>query len=129
MGIYFGGAALLAFFVFPITRLQSSFDVDGSALGKILATVLRGPTPDHDPVPLSFLDFFTAAFVRPVLACREAKIRYWLTVLGVAEFGVAPEVANENDLVDTCHLGGISLGALRLRDSGEASPRDAESQG
>ncbi len=110
MGIYLGGAALLAFFVFPITSLQSSFDVDGSALGEVLATVLGGPTPDHDPVPLSLFDFFTAAFVRPVLACREAEISYRLTVLGIAEFGVAPEVADENDLVDACHLGGSPLG-------------------
>jgi len=106
----FGGAALLAFFVLPLASLQAPFDVDRTALREVLTTMLSGSTPDNYSMPFSLFDLVAAILVRPVLTGREAEIRNRLAVLRVTEFGVSPEVADQNDLVDACHMGGSPSG-------------------
>src|SRR2546429_3911933 len=55
---------------------------------------------DHDAVPLGLLLALALVAVAPALACREVQVGDPHPVLGRADFGVAAEIADENDLVD-----------------------------
>src|SRR5262249_36162695 len=97
-----GRLALLAFLVFPVARLEPPLDVDAAALRQVLRSQLARPTPCDDAVPLGAL-LFVAVLGREALVGREREVRHRLAALRVAELGIAPEIADQDHLVDAGH--------------------------
>ena len=99
-GVDFRGGALVAVFVVPLTRLNSTFHANASALAQDFVECLSAVAPHNDCVPLGSL-LTLARFVQVRLGRRDAQTKDSLTPLGVLELGIHPEVANEDRFVET----------------------------
>src|SRR5262249_25248743 len=95
----FGRVALVAVLVVPLTRLQAAFDVDLFALGEIFGERFSRLPPEDDAVPLGFFLPLTRLVV-PHFGRRHVDRRDGGAARRVAQLGVAPEIADENDFVD-----------------------------
>src|SRR5262249_12790344 len=84
----------------PAPRLEPPLDVKLLALGQVLLTDLGRFAPHDDTVPFGPLLLLTV-LVRPRFVGGEADVAHRLPAGRVAKLGVGPEVADENDLVDT----------------------------
>ena len=73
------------------------------------ASTARRLAPGDDAMPLRALLLArrSLSFQRSLVA--SAEVRDGLAALRVPQLGVAPEVADQDDLVDACHGGGISV--------------------
>src|SRR6516225_4214345 len=92
--------ALLPRLVGPFAGLQRALDIDLAALLQELLRHLRQPlVEDHDAVPFGLLAALAAVLVAPALRGGEGEIDDLQAVLGAADFGIAAEIADENDLV------------------------------
>src|SRR5690606_34381349 len=100
-----GRLPLVAVLVLPVPRAELALDVDGAALVQVAGALLGGLRPRHDPMPLGAL-FAVAVAVREDVGRSDREVGHRLSALGVAELGVAPEVADQDHLVDARHVGG-----------------------
>src|SRR5262249_18616721 len=95
-----GRIALRPGLVGPFAGLQRTFDIDLAALAQILFRDLRQPlVEDHHTVPFGLLAALAAVLVAPVLRGGDREIDDLQAVLGAADFRIAAEIADENDLV------------------------------
>ena len=97
---HFGGIDVLAFLVLPLAGLQAALDIDWAAFFQVLAGDLGQAVVEHHPVPFGFLDLVAAVLVFPVARGGDGDVADGIAVGGVAHFGVAPQVADEDDFVD-----------------------------
>src|SRR5262249_27258409 len=85
----------------PFARLQGALDIDLGAFAQVFLGNLNQPlVEDHDAVPLGALLAFAGDAVAPVFRRRQVQIGDAGAVLGRTDFGVAAEIADENDFVD-----------------------------
>src|SRR5206468_5347024 len=90
----------------PFAGLQGALDIDLGALAQVfLGDLDEALVEDHDAMPLGALLALARGAVAPALAGREVEIGDARAVVGRAEFGVAAEIADENDLVDAASHG------------------------
>src|SRR5690606_23396160 len=66
---------------------------------EVLPAVLRGLAPRHDAVPLGLVDALLLLHVRA--GCGHAELAYRGAALGVLHLWVLPEVADDDDLIDS----------------------------
>src|SRR5229473_638977 len=113
----FGRVFLDAGVVGPFAGLQGALDIDLGALAQVFLGEFGEPlVEDHDAVPLGALLALARHLVAPALGGREVQIGDAHAVLGRADFGVAAEIADENDLVDAA-----SHGSPRVHEGRAAS--------
>src|SRR6185503_780709 len=93
-----------AVLVLPLARLQAPLDVDLRALLEVLARDLGELAEEGDPVPFRLL-LLLPRLVLPLLRGRDGDVGDRAAVGHVARLGIAPEVADEDDLDDRCHVG------------------------
>src|SRR5262245_23660906 len=97
----FGRVAVLAGLVLPFTRLKLPLDVNLRALLQILlGNAGKVLVKDDHAVPLGLFAPLAGRLVAPVLAGGYPQIDDRPPILGLADFGVGTEIADENDLVD-----------------------------
>src|SRR5262245_6818022 len=97
----FGRVAILAGLVLPFARLKLALDVNLRALLQILLGDAREVlVEDHHAVPLGLLAPLAGRLVAPVFAGGQPQIDDRPPILGLADFRVGAEIADENDLVD-----------------------------
>ena len=115
-----GGVAVLSILALPLPGLDSAFDVDLSALAQVLLRDLGESAEHHHPVPFRILAPLVGLPVGPALAGGNTDVRDRAAARAVANLGVGPEIADENDLVYApCH-------ALLLRvENPSGHPRPA----
>jgi hypothetical protein len=97
-----GGVLVLAVLVLPLARLEAPFHVDLGALLQVLAGDLGQLAEEGHAVPLG-LFLLVAVLVLPRLRGGDRDVRDRAPVRHVAGLGIAPEVADEDHLVDRCH--------------------------
>ena len=90
----------MAFFVLPLTRLQPAFDVHLAAFAQIFAGDFAEPREAHDRMPLGALLLFAGLLVLPGLGRCDAQVRHRGAALGVSSLRIAPQIADQDDLVD-----------------------------
>src|SRR6185436_4558298 len=98
-----GGVAVLAFLVLPLARAQAALDVDLRALLQIFAGDLGQLAAEDDAVPLGLLLLLAARLVIPLERRRHRNVGDRRAVGHIACLGIAPEVADQDDLVHRCH--------------------------
>src|SRR5262249_6443559 len=94
--------ALVPVAVDPPARLERALDVDRPPLAQVLPRGLGLLAPHDDTVPLGPL-FLFARRVAPPVGGRHREVGDRGAALREADFGVAAEVADQDDLVDACH--------------------------
>ena len=101
----FGRIAFLArLLVLPFPGLELAFDIDLGAFPQIFLGDLGGAAEDDDAVPLGPFLHLAGVAVLPAFGGRHGKIGDLVAVLHRADFGIAPQIADEYDLVDAaCH--------------------------
>src|SRR5437763_11625298 len=98
---HLGRVFFLALLVGPFAGLQGALDIDLRALAQVfLGNLDEALVEDHDAVPLGALLALARDPVAPALARRQVQIGDADAVLGRADLGVAPEIADEDHLVD-----------------------------
>src|SRR5215510_12479623 len=97
----FGRVAVLAGLVLPFARLKLPLDVNLRALLQILLSNAGEVLVEDDhAVPLGLFAPLAGRLVAPVLAGGYPQIDDRPPIVGLADFGVGPGIAVENDLVD-----------------------------
>src|SRR6202158_6244243 len=99
VGDDFGGVAILPFLVLPLSRLQASLDVDLAAFFQVLAGDFGLPAEKDDAVPLGLFLLLTG-LVLPSVGSGEANIGHGVAAGRISGFRIAPQVADQNHLVD-----------------------------
>ncbi|ODR93450.1 hypothetical protein AUC69_04415 [Methyloceanibacter superfactus] len=95
------GVALLALLVLPFAGLQLAFQINLRALLQILLGDLgQALVEDHDAMPLRALAPLARRLVAPAVAGGDPQIDDGPAILGVADFRIGSEIADENDFVD-----------------------------
>jgi hypothetical protein len=90
---------LLPTLIIPLPRLQTTFDKDLAALLQILTDDLSQLAPEHEAMPLGTL--LTLAFtIVPTLVGRQGDVGHRGATRCVANFGITPQIADEDNLVD-----------------------------
>src|SRR6476469_9281678 len=98
---HLGRVAVLARLILPFARLQLYLEINLRALLQILLGNLRQVlVEDDDAVPFGALAPLAARLVAPALAGGHAQIHDGTAILGVPDFRIGSEVANQNDLVN-----------------------------
>ena len=98
------GVAILTVLSLPLARLDIAFDIDLPAFAQVLLGDFSELPEHHHSVPFRPLAPLVGLPVRPGIAGCEAKIRDGAAARAIAGLRVRPEIADENDLVDTpCH--------------------------
>ena len=92
---------LTVFLIVP--GLESAFDIDGASFGQIFFADFGLFTENDDSVPFGFLLAFPGVSVCPLFAGGNGEIHHRCPLLGIADLGIPSEVADEHDLVQTCH--------------------------
>ena len=118
---HFGGIFVLAGLVLPFAGLQLAFDIDLAALFQIaLSHAGEAFREDHHAVPLGLFTLFTAIAVLPALGSGDGEVHHLAAAGQVAHFGIGPQIADEDDLIDTARhddfLPLSSPGGLRETD-------------
>ena len=99
-----GGVAILSVLSLPLPGLDPAFDIDLRTLAQVLLRDLGQAAEQHHPVPFRPLAPLVGLAVGPALVGRDAQIGDGAAARAVAGFGIGPEIADENDLVDaSCH--------------------------
>jgi hypothetical protein len=101
---HLGGVLFLAILTFPTASLETTLDIDLTALPQVLVTDLRQLTPHNNAMPLCFF-LAIAGIVGPILIGCHVEIGNSGSTRGVSQFWVCPDISNENYLVHTsaCH--------------------------
>src|SRR5688572_6266149 len=89
--------------VLPLARLEPPFHVHLAALLEVFAGDLGELAEEGHAVPLGLL-LHLAVLVLPLLGGGDADVGDRAALGHVARFRVAPEVADEDDLVHGCHV-------------------------
>jgi hypothetical protein len=110
IGLDFRRITLVPVLVVPLARLQTALHVDLFALRQVLLQAFSLLPPEHHAVPFRFLLALLVAVI-PHLGRREVERGHGAPAGGVAELRVAPEIADQNDLVHTAHQ--LSFRSLR----------------
>src|SRR5262249_4568937 len=97
-----GPVTLLAVLPLPRAGLEPADDVGKAAFAEILVTGFRELVPSDDAEPLRF---FLGLAVRPGPAAGDgdAERRDGRAVRGVAQLGIAAQVAQDGDLLKSRH--------------------------
>src|SRR5512139_430487 len=99
----FGGVFLDAFLVGVLAGADRAFDVDLAALFQVLAAHFGGAPEEADSVPFCLL-YHLAGLVLVFVGSGDSEVGDGLSARQVAHFGVAPQVADQNNFVDGCHV-------------------------
>src|SRR5262245_46250201 len=100
-----GAVAVLAgFLVLPLARSQAAFDVHLRALLQVFARDLGQAAEKRDAVPLGGFLRLAARLVFPAIGGGDANIGDGLTARQVTRLRVRAQVADDDYLVDRCHL-------------------------
>src|SRR5262249_50767670 len=101
----FGRVFLLTRLVGPFARLQLALDIDLGALVQVfLGHVHNALIEDDDPVPLGLLATLAGVLVAPAFGGGKREVGDTRAVLRAADFGIAAQIAHQNDLIHaTCH--------------------------
>src|SRR5690606_22519053 len=91
------------FLVLPLAGLQAALDIDRTAFLQVFAGDLGQAVVHDHPVPLGFFATLAGGLVLPLGGGGDGDVADRRAVGAVAHFGVAPQVADENDFIDRCH--------------------------
>jgi hypothetical protein len=95
-----GRIALHALLVLVRGGLEPAFDEDLAPLGQVFAADFAELAERRDPVPLGALLFLPGGLVLPLLGGGDAEFGDRCPAGRVADLGVVPEAADDDDLVD-----------------------------
>ena len=98
LGLDFGGVAVLPLLILPFAGLQAAFHKHEAALGQVLGAVLRRFLEHHDAVPLGTVHTVAVA-VRVGFVRGDVERADGAAALGIAQFGIAAEPADDHNLV------------------------------
>src|SRR5260370_21180578 len=103
-----GGVALLAVLVGPFARRKLALDID---LGTLAHVFLRDLgqllVEDHDPVPFGALLALAGLAIPPRIRRGHRHVHHGSAILHGLHFGVAPQIADQDDFVDAARHGGL----------------------
>ena len=99
LGLDLGGVAVLPVLVLPFAGLQAAFHIHEAALGEIIGAVLRLTLENGNAVPFGALHL-VAVTVHIGLVRGDIQAGDGRTGLGVAQFGVAPQTADDHDFIE-----------------------------
>jgi alkylation response protein AidB-like acyl-CoA dehydrogenase len=98
---HLGGGSFLPRLVLELARLQRALDVDLRAFAQIvLGHLHQVVVEDHHAVPLGALLALAGVAVAPGLRRSQSEIGDSIAGIEGADFRIAPEIADQNDLVD-----------------------------
>ena len=98
LGLDFGGVAVLPLLILPFAGLQAAFHKHEAALGQVLGAVRRRFLEHHDAVPLGTVHTVAVA-VRVGFVRGDVERADGAAALGIAQFGIAAEPADDHNLV------------------------------
>ena len=102
---HLGGVALLAVLPLPGARLQAPFDIYLGALAQVLVADLRQAGEADHAVPIGAVAPLVGGAILPAVAGGDAEVGDRTLILGVADLGVAPQIADQNNFVDAASHG------------------------
>src|SRR5690606_25285021 len=111
------------FLVLPLAGLQAALDVDRTALLQVFARDLGQAVVEHHAVPFGFFAALARGLVLPLGRGGDGDVADRRTIGAVTDFGVTPQVADENDFVDGGHGAGSCSERCGCHYRGLASPR------
>src|SRR5690606_18224754 len=115
LGDDLGGPAILALLVLPLARLQPALDVDRAARAEVFVGDLAQAVEEDHPVPFGVLPALAGV---PVLADArggDRDVADRAAVGRIAHLRVATEVADQDHLVDRCHVASVEFSSARRR--------------
>lgn len=104
VGADFGGVLFDAVLVGPLARAQASFDIHLRALAQVLAGDFGQAAVEDDAVPLGGFAHFAALLVFPAIGGGHCDVRDLVAAREGTHFGVAPQIADDDDFIDRCHM-------------------------
>ena len=103
-----GRVALLAALVGPFARRELALDIDLGALAHVLLCDLRQLlVEDDDTVPFGALLALAALAIAPRIRRGHRHVHHGSAILHGPHFGVAAEIADQDDFVDAARHGGL----------------------
>jgi type II secretory pathway predicted ATPase ExeA len=113
VGADFGAVLLYAGLVGPFARAQAAFDIHLRALAQVLAHDFSQAAVEHHAVPFGGFAHFAALLVLPLVGGGDGDVGHLVATGEGAHFGVAAQVADDDDFVDGCHGVGPRCSSLR----------------
>src|SRR5262249_38004626 len=104
---HFGRVALLAALVGPLAGRKLAFDIDLRTLAhELLRDLGQLFIEDHDPVPFGALLALAGLAIAPGIRRGHRHVHHGPAILHGPHFGVAAEIADQDDFVDAARHGG-----------------------
>jgi hypothetical protein len=101
----FSGIAIGAALILPLARAQAAFDVHLRTLAQILCGNLGQAAIEHHGMPFRVFAHLAALLVLPLVGGGNAHVADLVATRESARFGVAAQVADDDDFVDGGHGG------------------------
>ena len=98
LGHHLGRIAVVAVLVLPLPGREPPLDIEHGSLVRHVAQEFRRLAEGNDPVPLRRLLLLPLA-VLPPMASRHGEVGDSITLAGIPNFRLAPEVADQNHFV------------------------------
>lgn len=100
----FGRVTVLAVLALPLARADAAFDIDRRTLLQVFADDFRQTAEERDAMPLGHFLEIAARLVLVAIGRRETDVRNRVAARQVTDFRIGAEIADEDDLVDGCHV-------------------------
>ena len=98
LGLDFRGVTVLALLILPFACLQTAFHIDKAALGKVIGAVFSLALKHGHTVPFGAFHLVAVA-VGIGFVGGHVQTGYRRAALGVAQFGVAAQAADDHDFI------------------------------
>src|SRR5579863_7451361 len=100
----FRRVALLAVLALVLARAQAAFDINRRALLQVFVHDLGQTAEERNAMPLGHFLEIAGLLVLVAVSGREPDVRDGVPARQITHFRIGAEIADENDLVDGCHV-------------------------